>query len=164
MVDLPALQTLRFHTIDLSLHADTAVEFRRDSYVCSFGTDQALADTDGYLDWLRRRIAKVPDGHVRVWYGHSIVGQMEMIIQHGETPHGYVNLFYLVPRVRGCGLGDALHNYAQNFMRGGGARLVRLCVSPSNMRALAYYRKHGWRDQGPNPKDGSVHIMQLDLY
>jgi len=157
-------QTLRFSTIDLDQHAAIAVKFRRDSYVCSFGSDKALGDTDDYLEWLRGRIAKFPDGHVHVWQGDAIVGQLEMIIQHVQTLRGYVNLFYLVAQVRGLGLGDALHNYAENFMRVGGAQSVRLCVSPSNVRGLAYYRKHGWHDHGPNPKDGSVHIMQLDLH
>jgi hypothetical protein len=38
-----------------------------------------------------------------------------------------------------------------------------LSVSPSNLRALAYYQKHHWRDIGPSPRDISCHLMELDL-
>lgn len=152
-----------FRTIDLTLNADTAVALRRDSYVCSFGSDQAFGNADDYVAWLKDRIAIQPAGHVHVWDGTNIIGQMEMLI-HQTTPiRGYVNLFYLVPEARGRGIGATLHAYFLEFMRGGGARLARLSVSPSNVQALAYYRKHGWRDLGTRADDGTVHLMESHL-
>jgi ribosomal protein S18 acetylase RimI-like enzyme len=150
-------------TIDLSLNADAAVAFRRDSYVCSFGSDQAFGNADDYLPWLKGRIASQPAGHVHVWDGTKIIGQMEMVLHQTEPVRGYVNLFYLVPEARGRGIGATLHAYFLEFMRGGGARLARLSVSPSNAQALAYYRKHGWIDRGPRPDDGTVHWMEIHL-
>src|SRR6185295_9645749 len=154
---------LSFKTIDLSLNTDTTVAFRRDSYVCSFGSDQAFGNADDYLAWLKDRIASQPAGHVHVWDGTKIIGQMEMLLQQTTPVRGYVNLFYLVPEARRQGIGAALHAYFLEFMRGGGARLARLSVSPSNVQALAYYRKQGWSDLGPRPDDGTVHLMEIHL-
>jgi ribosomal protein S18 acetylase RimI-like enzyme len=157
---------LSFRTIDLERQADLCVAFRRDSYVCSFGTDEAFFSTggvDGYLEWLKEGIVRHPAGHVHVWQGDRIIGQLEMQIGTWAPPSGYVSLFYLVPEQRGQNLGGALQRYAEEFMRAGGARRARLSVSPSNARALAYYRKHGWRDLGPREGDSSVHLMELDL-
>lgn len=154
---------LSFRTIDLSLDADTAVAFRRDSYQCSFGSDQALGNADDYLAWLKDRIASQPAGHVHVWDEAKIIGQMEMLIHQTNPVRGYVNLFYLVPEARGQGIGAALHAYFLEFMRCGGARLARLSVSPSNVQALAYYRRQGWSDLGPRPGDDTVHLMEIHL-
>ena len=76
---------------------------------------------------------------------------------------GYVNLFYLVPCARGGGAGSALQQYVCGFMRDAGALRAYLSVSPSNVRALAYYEKHHWRDIGPNPRDSSCLLLELDL-
>jgi len=153
---------LAFRTMDLSRNAETAVAFRRDSYVCSFGSDEAF-DVEAYLAWLRDRVARQPAGHVHMWQGSTIIGQLEMLIQSTSPVRGYVNLFYLVPEARGRGLGEALHQYFLQFMQAGGACVARLSVSPSNSRARAYYLKQSWRDLGPRPDDPTVHLMELDL-
>jgi ribosomal protein S18 acetylase RimI-like enzyme len=137
---------LSFRTIELERDAQTAVAFRRDSYLCSFGTDEAFGDVDAYLAWLRDRISRQPLGQVHVWRGQQIIGQLEMLVQATTPARGYINLFYLAPEWRGCGIGVALHQYAMEFMRNGGASVTRLSVSPTNARALAYYRKSAWRN------------------
>lgn len=156
-------RALNFHTIDLERHADLAVAFRRDSYICSFGADEAFGAAEDYLEWLRKRIIAYPRGHVHAWCDGDIVGQLEMRTFPEHPVRGYINLFYLVPEARGLGLGDALHQYAYTFMRDRGARRAGLHVSPTNARALGYYRKHGWRDCGPKLGDSSVHVMELDI-
>jgi len=39
----------------------------------------------------------------------------------------------------------------------------QLSVSPTNARALAFYRKHGWRDLGLRPGRDNVHLMECDV-
>ncbi|RYZ01379.1 MAG: GNAT family N-acetyltransferase [Myxococcales bacterium] len=156
-------QALVFRTIELPRNADTTVEFRRDSYVCSFGSDDAFGGRETYLGWLADRIARHPAGHVHVWNGDTIIGQIEMHLRPDRPDQGYINLFYLVPSHRGHGLGGALHAYALDFMRVRYARRVTLSVSTTNERALAYYLKHGWRDRGPQHPDRSVHLLELSL-
>lgn len=154
---------LAFRTIELHRHARTAVAFRRDSYVCSFGSDEGFGEDAVYLEWLRERIAKYPAGHVHVWHGNMIVGQIEMLVRSVAPEQGYINLFYLVAEARGRGLGDVLHAYAVDFMKDHGASRIYLSVSARNTRAVAYYRKHGWQDQGSEGTDGSVRTMELRL-
>lgn len=154
---------LRFETIDLARDVDAAVALRRDSYVCSFGSDEAFGTVENYVAWLRQRIERHPAGHVHVWDGPQIVGQIEMLIRKTTPLEGYVSLFYLAPGARGKGHGQALHQYFVDYMRAHGAHTARLSVSPSNARALAYYRKHGWHDVGPNPVDESVRLMEHRL-
>jgi ribosomal protein S18 acetylase RimI-like enzyme len=159
---MPAPQ-LKFHPIDPKRHGALAIDFRRDSYVCSFGDDALFveengADGSGYLAWLDARVQQFPEGHVHAWQGEAIVGQIEMIIgSHG----GYINLFYLRPESRGRGLGDELHAYAVALLRRYGVAIAGLSVSPTNQRAVRYYRRHGWLDRGPRPGAPHVHEMEL---
>jgi GNAT superfamily N-acetyltransferase len=159
---------LRFETIDLAAHAELCVAFRRDSYLCSFGSAQhfdAGKGAAGYLDWLRGRIAAFPLGHVHVWQESEIIGQLEMrSLTEPPPPFVYVNLFYLVPLARGTGAGSALQAYLLEFAREAGVLRALLSVSPSNLRALAYYRKHGWRDIGPSAHDPGCQTLQLELF
>ena len=157
---------LIFKPIDLHVHASVCVAFRRDSYICSFGEDGFFNEEgpDGvhYIEWLRLRTAKFPDGHVHAWLGDQIVGQLEMHILQ-EPRRGYVNLFYLIEEVRGTGVSGELQGYAMDFMRRHGVPIAQLSVSPANSRALAFYRKHGWRDLGLRPGRDNVNLLECDV-
>jgi GNAT superfamily N-acetyltransferase len=155
-----------FRPIDLVAHAEVCVAFRRDSFICSFGVDnffdRAGPNGEQYIERLKLRMAKFPTGYVHVWYDADIVGQMEMQVL--ENPRiGYVNLFYLVEGMRGCGLSHELQDYAMQFCERYGMLSAQLSVSPTNARALAYYRKHRWRDLGPRPGHDNVHLMECDV-
>jgi ribosomal protein S18 acetylase RimI-like enzyme len=78
----------------------------------------------------------------------------------GSPPAGYVNLFYLVPSVRGLGFGESLHEYALSVFAGLGLQKLQLSVSPLNERAVRFYRKHGWQDLGPRAGHPDVHLME----
>ena len=156
---------LAFRPIDLDRHADTCITFRRDSYVCSFGTDEAFfkeggPDGAGYIDWLRERIQELPEGCVHVWDNETIIGQMEMCIRD-DPGIGYINLFYLIPSARGDVAGDQLHDYALQLFRKLKISKLQLSVSPTNSRAVAYYQKHGWQNLGPRPDHKEVNLMEL---
>jgi len=84
---------------------------------------------------------------------------MEMQILE-EPRIGYVNLFYLIPDMRGSGAGTFLHHYAIAFCQKHGVPKMRLSVSPTNLRAVAFYQKHGWRDLGPRPGRENVNLME----
>lgn len=154
---------LSFKPIDLTADAEVCIQFRRDSFICSFGND-GFFDGAGphgvdYLERLRKRQAKFPDGYVHVWHRGRIIGQMEMQILD-EPPIGYVNLFYLIPEMRGSGAAASLHAYAMAFCTKHRVRLARLSVSPTNLRAIAFYQKHGWRNIGPRPGRNEVNLME----
>jgi ribosomal protein S18 acetylase RimI-like enzyme len=157
---------LVFKPIDLDAHASVCVAFRRDSYKCSFGKDGFFNEEgpDGvhYIEWLRLRKAKFPDGYVHAWHSDRIIGQMEMQILE-EPRRGYVNLFYLIEEMRGAGVSGELQDYAMDFMRRHRVQIAQLSVSPTNPRALAFYRKHGWRDLGLRTGRDNVNLMECDV-
>ena len=160
------LKRLVFKPIDLDTHASVCVAFRRDSFMCSFGEDGFFNEAGPggmqYIERLRLRITKFPDGYVHAWLGDKIVGQMEMQILE-EPRRGYVNLFYLVKEMRGAGVSGELQGYAMDFMRWHGVRIAQLSVGPTNARALAFYRKHSWRDLGLRPGRDNVKLMECDV-
>lgn len=157
---------LRFMPIDLDAHASVCVAFRRDSFLCSFGVDgffdEAGPEGVHYIERLRLRTTRFKDGYVHVWHEDRIVGQMEMQILE-EPRRGYVNLFYLVEEMRGTGVSGELQHYAMSFMQHHGVQTAQLSVSPTNARAFAYYRKHGWRDLGLRPGRDNVNLMERDI-
>lgn len=146
---------LRFETIDLASTRELCIQYRRDSYLCSFTDgDKRFAeengeDGSGYVDWLERRIDELPQGCVHAWRCDSIVGQIESRLR--DDGSGYVNLFYLAPHARGCGLGRQLNRYSIELFDSLGAATVRLTVSANNKAALGFYRRMGWREIGPRP-------------
>jgi GNAT superfamily N-acetyltransferase len=92
------------------------INFRRDSYVISFGDDYLFGDNDSYLKKTEYRLFKFPGGIVLVENDDKPVGQVEMQIKDIDNKKvGYVNLFYLIPEYRGRGYGSTLIEYAEHF-------------------------------------------------
>jgi hypothetical protein len=63
---------LQFEPIDLDSAAKTAIAFRADSFVCSFGSAERFYEADGkgherYLVWLRERMQSIPGSCVHAW-------------------------------------------------------------------------------------------------
>jgi GNAT superfamily N-acetyltransferase len=159
---------LRFEPIDLASAAETAVRFRADSFVCSFGSAAHFHEADGkgherYLVWLAELMRALPGSCVHVWQGTDIIGQLEMSRFKGEPQIGYVNLYYLAPTYRNRGLGRRLDEYVTRYLYGRGLRTARLNVSPTNEQAVRFYLNNGWRSLGPCPGHPEVHSMEKEL-
>jgi RimJ/RimL family protein N-acetyltransferase len=151
-----------FRTIELPHDSEICVRFWRDAYACSFDDPdkyRTLTD-DEYLTWLAVLAADFPQCCVNVQIGGEVIGQLIMN-PRSRKPAGYVNLFYLVPEMRGSGAGDTLHKYVALIATSLGIQKLQLNVTPSNERALRYYLKHGWVDLGPQPGHAEVHLMEL---
>jgi ribosomal protein S18 acetylase RimI-like enzyme len=56
-----------------------------------------------------------------------------------------------------------MDKYARENLKSRGVTQARLSVSPSNLRAIAFYKKTGWRDIGPYPGRPGIHLMECDL-
>ncbi|MBT2664176.1 GNAT family N-acetyltransferase [Bacillus sp. ISL-4] len=107
-----------FRTIDTDKDKDIIIKFRKDSYVVSFGSEDGFGDENTYLQRMKERVRKFPDGQVIIEKEQEPIGQMELQIREYEgTEIGYVNLFYLIPDYRSKGLGKELVHYAENFFR-----------------------------------------------
>ncbi len=154
--------------VDLYKDAQTCIRFREDSFVVSFGDAEKFHEADGkgaqrYLGWLSEKIAKDPQSVVHVWNDNEIIGQIELGRLRDDQSRGYVNLYYLVPIFRGKGLGTHLDTAAMNYFKNLGLTSARLSVSPTNLPAVAYYKKMGWVDLGPRPEHPEVHFMEKNV-
>jgi aminoglycoside 6'-N-acetyltransferase len=155
----------RIELINLGEDAQICVTFRREMYASSFGSYEGIEEEMGednalYLEQLRSRIAQLPQGNVHLWRGDRIVGQAEMRLLDEEPHVGYVSLFYVAADCRGEGLGRVLHEHAVDVFRRSGKKLMRLSVSISNARAIAFYRKLGWIAVGTRPNKEPMAIME----
>ena len=162
------MQTLTFKPIDIHKHFDLCVEFRADAFRISFGSDVDVYGTDNegvkrYRQWLKQKMADIPNSCVHAWHSGQIVGQIEMGKWKVNPAIGYVNLFYLIPAYRGQGFSNQLNAHAVNFLKQLGFRTARLCVSPTNVRAVRFYEKHEWQDVGVRPDQPNVRYMEQQL-
>jgi ribosomal protein S18 acetylase RimI-like enzyme len=134
-----------FRSIDLSKDKETIINFRRDSYIISFGDDKLFGDNENYLKKIEKRLLEFPRGLVIVEDNGKAVGQIELQIKDVDNKCiGYVNLFYLIPDYRGKGYGTKLLEYAENFFHSNKIDEYQLRVSPSNVRAISFYNKNGF--------------------
>lgn len=86
-----------------------------------------------------------------------------MRLDPSDSQAGHVTLYYLVPEVRGHGLGAELDDYAMALFRDAGMSRAWLRVNPSNHRAVSFYLKQGWEFRGPDPNHPEVVIMDRAL-
>ncbi|GGH74973.1 ribosomal protein S18 acetylase RimI-like enzyme [Pullulanibacillus pueri] len=135
-----------FRPIDVFRDRQTIIDFRKDSYIVSFGTPEELGDEDMYVAWMAMAASMYPKGFVIMEYKGVPVGQieLEMIVYEGR-PIGYVDLFYLIPEFRGKGYGKIQIDYAENYFKNKRLSEYHLRVSPTNKRALRFYEKHGMK-------------------
>ena len=154
--------SLLFKPIDLSLNRQTAVLFREDAFACSFGSKPTrdVFEPEKYLDWLQVKLSKDPRSAVHVWQGERIVGQLELGRLAAGLLLGYVNLYYLIPEVRGTGIARELDDYAVGYFRILGLTGAQLSVSPTNQRAIRYYERSGWKDLGVRTDAPEVNLME----
>ncbi|WP_349727551.1 GNAT family N-acetyltransferase [Peribacillus frigoritolerans] len=137
---------LIFRTIDTDKDKEIIIKFRKDSYVVSFGSEDGFGDENTYLQRMKERIRKFPDGQVIIEKDQEPIGQMELKIREYEGMEiGYVNLFYLIPDYRSKGLGKELVRYAENFFRQFNVSEYHLRVSPDNGRAIRLYTNSGMK-------------------
>ena len=156
------MDSLSFRPINLALDWQTAVLFRQDAFACSFGTTPSLEvfDPEKYLNWLRAKLAEDPKSAVHVWQRDRVIGQMELGADASPSLMGYINLYYLIPEVRGTGISQELDQYALEYFRSLGVAGARLSVSPSNQRAIRYYERNGWKHLGVREDAPELSLME----
>lgn len=162
---LTRIDNLEFKTIDLSKDHEITVEFRKDSFVMSFGNADLFYEADGkgdirYLDFLAKKIAIDERFAVHVWENNQIIGQIEIGTLKTDASIGYVNLYYLKKEKRGHGYAPLLDQYTNKVFKEMGLKKARLSVSPTNERAIKFYEKMKWVDLGPREDHPEVHFME----
>ena len=139
-----AAPTLAYRTIDPAADADFAIRAYRDACRASYGSAESFPGRAKHLAWLRSRVEEFPDGHVLALLDGRPVGQLEMQVPYGMTT-GYVNLYYVVPELRGLGFGRRMHDHALLYFQSWEADRIELHVSALNERAMGFYRSLGYK-------------------
>jgi len=149
---------------------DTAARFREATYEMSFG-DTYHFDPAHYGDWLKQRVEQFPEGHVHVWVGEEIVGQVEVRPHHSgggkskwpplQEGEGYVNFYYLEPKWRGRGIAAALDAYAVAYLKTHDCTCARLTVSKTNDRAIRFYKGLDWKEDGTRSRSEQPHCWWM---
>ena len=158
-------KSISFREVDVDRDADVCVRFRADSFAESFGSAERFYQSAGekgrdYLAGLRAKNHDWPGSCVHAWLDDEIIGQVEMRREAGDRSRAHVLLYYLRPDMRGQGFAAELDAYVLRSCRAAGIRRITLRVSPTNARAMAFYRRQGWRDLGPDPQHCDVHVME----
>lgn len=137
------MMAFSFRTIDVTRDLSTCIDFRKDSFRVSFGSEKGF-NLGEYVKLLTERTVQFPWGYVMVEENGDTVGQMEIFTRdHEERLIGFVSLYYLVPSIRGQGKGAQLSDYAEHCFRNQGVTEYHLRVSPANLRAVRFYQKCG---------------------
>jgi ribosomal protein S18 acetylase RimI-like enzyme len=79
------------------------------------------------------------------------------------TPEGYIEELYVVPELRGKGLGRALLDGALELCRERGAKYVGLGTSTDDIAALGLYESAGFTNREGRPDGPSMLWYELEL-
>lgn len=160
---------LQFLPVKLNESAEVCLRFVIDAFVESYGSAERFFKENGtqgevYLEWLKGKIEKDPASVVHIWETGEIIGQMELGVFRPQPSTGFVSLYYLVADKRGKGYSMFLEQYVESFLKERGFSKARLSVSPTNARAVAYYKKAGWTDLGPRPDYPALNFMEKNFW
>jgi len=77
----------------------------------------------------------------------QLVGILEAVSDFPAPDEWYLGLMLLAPEVRGQGRGEAIIRAYEDWLRGQGARLLRLGVAEPNPSALRFWTRMGFREE-----------------
>jgi GNAT superfamily N-acetyltransferase len=77
----------------------------------------------------------------------TVVGMLEAVSDFPAPGEWYLGLMVLAPEVRGHKRGEAVVRGYEDWLRGQGARLLRLGVAEPNPDALRFWTRMGFREE-----------------
>ncbi|PKG39809.1 GNAT family N-acetyltransferase [Psychromonas sp. Urea-02u-13] len=157
---------IKFESIDIEVNFFHCLEFRRDSYFCSFGTYTGYEDSIvGYEKRMRKRIDESNWYYFHIWCGSEIIGQLEFRTFSDLPETGYVHLIYIVSKYRGLGVAKLAQSFIINTLITNNCKNAMLSVSRTNKRAIKHYKRFGWKYLKPNPKHEAMdfYVSQLSI-
>ena len=160
--------SIEFKAINFKRDFSYCLNFRKDSYHCSFGILEGFEESVGengalYFQKIEERSRSIDWKYIHVWSGEKIIGQLEFKSFSQKSNLGYVHLFYLIPEYRGQGLSAFLHEYVKEQLQEMGVQGAVLSVNKSNARAIAFYKKHHWKYLSENPKKAGMHFYRVQF-
>ncbi len=139
---------LRFVPLDLKDKANA--ELYRKSYADAWTASHGSASgfvPGVYLAAAREHVRETPESLVKVMSGDRFAGVIELNPERGKKGGcGWISLFYLAPEFRGKGYGVQLLGYSAAFYFLRDRSCIRLHAAVTNHTAIAFYKKHGFRE------------------
>ena len=157
---------LAFRLIDPQADGDLLVEFGRQLYIESLGSDAAFKRDFGVFGqkfplWIATCIAENPKNAAFLTADNVVVAMVVVGRDRRDNRVGHVHHFFVAQAHRGRGIGGLLDDYARDVLRKSGFTLAKLNVTAQNNRALRFYLAQGWRDV--TTKNSKLRIMEVDL-
>lgn len=144
---------IKFKPIDIDDNFSHCLEFRSDSYFCSFGTYENYENSVvGYKDRIRQRSLESNWYYCHIWCGDEIIGQLEFKTFSDFPETGYVHLIYVVPKYRGLGVSRLAQSFIIETLITKNCKSAMLSVSRINKRAINHFKRFGWQYLKPNSK------------
>ena len=155
-----------FSPINLEKNFNKCVEFRRDSFECSFGNSDGYETTIGkngsiYFDKIKSRSSLSGWYYYHIFFEESIIGQLEFKNFSFLPQYGYVHLYYLDAAHRGKGHSRHLNDFVVNKLMDAGCKGAILSVSAGNERAIKFYEKFGWHRFKKNIKHDNFYFYRV---
>ncbi|MCC0030785.1 MAG: GNAT family N-acetyltransferase [Brucellaceae bacterium] len=123
------------------------------TYDAVYGADRVKSINDSWhsLDALRKRLNKPYSEFVIADDGEDILGMAYASLTDERT--AMLHQLYINPEVQGRGAGTALLIEMESAFPS--ASKIRLEVEEANDKAIAFYKKHGYREVGRTENCGS---------
>jgi len=154
--------------LDIDRHGAAAIALARDAFVESFGSAERFerengADGERLVGILRERQRTDPRWVMGAEEQGRLAGLLVLGALPGPPPRGHLMLLAVEPAARGTGLATRLLALAVETLRSGGWDRARLHVTERNARALRFYLREGWTDEGEHPAVPGVRILERAL-
>jgi len=159
---------MKIGPLDLDRHAAAAIALARDAFVESFGSSERFEreqGTDGerLVPSLQERQRTDSRWVVGAEEDGRLVGILVLGSMPGPPPRGHLVLLAVEPAARGGGLARRLLARAVETLRSAGWDRARLHVTERNARAMRFYLREGWTDQGEHPDVAGLRILERAL-
>lgn len=143
-----------FAPIDLNKHKDTIGVFLIDSFkVSHIHIDDESAAIDNYCNSIRRKQERNPNFCSLLLDGDKLVGLVDAFVSTKDSTYGFVSFYYIIPSMRGKGLGQLLDKHAVHLLKSLGCNRLGLEVSEANQNAISFYNRNGWKSSGKKSKN-----------
>lgn len=141
-----------------------AMAMKRAAWRSVYGTEDGF-DESQMAEEAARHIALNPLALQFAMLGDSTVGLLQTAPDADCAPHEcHITLFYLQEGFCGRGLGAQVLGEAVSVARKSGKTALRLRVWEKNVRALAFYTKHGFTQRGVQPGVfGDLLVMRKEV-
>ena len=135
---------LWFRPMDLSAEKEMYLEARREAWRTVHGEGPAF-DGEGFLSDALRHAGSSPWGVTCAMKGDQPAGIVQLDPErYADLNAGYIPFCYVMPELRGKGLGVQLIGQAVSFFRPLGRDKLRLRCASYNAPAQHFYARHGF--------------------